>query len=64
MFNLLACGISWSAISLTEDATGPIEILVHNPHHYGNETAVDTLLANFALWGNKRTPSGLSAPGR
>ena len=45
-----ACGVSWEAYLLTEGSEEPIEILVHNPHRFGNETAIDELLSNMALW--------------
>ena len=46
-----ACGADWTAHSFAADNTDPIEIVVHNPHRFGNETAIDELLANFAIWG-------------
>ena len=45
-----ACGKSWTAYFLANASEEIIEIHVHNPHHFGNETAVDELLANTALW--------------
>ena len=45
-----ACGAGWSAYSLTSASEKPIRIVIHNPHHFGNETAIDELLANTALW--------------
>ena len=45
-----ACGVCWSAYSLTSGSEEPIEILIHNPHNFGNETAIDVLLSNLALW--------------
>lgn len=47
-----ACGVSWTAVPLTGMGTEPIEILIHNPHKYGNETAIDEMLAGTALWAN------------
>ena len=47
-----ACGEDWSAYILTTESEEPIEILIHNPHRFGNETAIDELLANTALWAN------------
>ena len=47
-----ACGIDWTAYVLTTASEAPIEILIHNPHRFGNETAIDELLANTALWAN------------
>ena len=45
-----ACGVVWSAHTFTSEE--PIEILIHNPHNFGNETAIDSLLSNTALWAN------------
>ena len=45
-----ACGAGWSAYSLMSASQEPIRIVIHNPHHFGNETAIDELLANTALW--------------
>ena len=44
------CGKDWSAYTLTSGSEEPIEILIHNPHIYGNENAIDDFLANIALW--------------
>ena len=45
-----ACGVDWGAYSLTSESEEPIEILIHNPHRFGNELAIDKMLANMALW--------------
>ena len=45
-----ACGVNWTAYTLTSASEEPIEILIHNPHSFGNETAIDELLSNTALW--------------
>ena len=50
LFGDSACGASWSAYRLQGAGDGPIDIVVHNPHNFGNETAVDELLGNVALW--------------
>ena len=47
-----ACGVNWTAYRLTSESEEPMEILIHNPHSFGNETAIDALLANTALWAN------------
>lgn len=52
LFGMSACGVDWTAHSFTKGNEAPIEILIHNRHHFGNETAIDELLANFAVWGN------------
>ena len=45
-----SCGISWTGYSCVGARKEPIEILIHNPHRYGNENAVDQLISNIALW--------------
>ena len=50
LFGDSVCGQGWSAYSFTKESEDPIHILIHNPHHFGNETAIDELLANVALW--------------
>ena len=44
------CGERWEAYTLTSDSEEPIEILIHNPHNFGNETAIDEMLSKTALW--------------
>ena len=59
-----ACGISWSAYSLTSTPETPIEILIHNPHCFGNETAIDEMLSKVALWGNMDFERDVLASGK
>ena len=44
------CGVRWEAYTLTSASEDMIEILVHNPHSFGNETAIDEMLSKTALW--------------
>ena len=44
------CGARWEAYVLTSASEDPIEILIHNPHSFGNETAIDEMLSQTALW--------------
>ena len=44
------CGKGWTAHLFTIGREDPIEIVVHNPHNFGNETAIDEMLSNIALW--------------
>ena len=48
-FGYSACGVDWTAHSFSKDA-GVIEIIVHNPHNFGNENAIDEMLSNIAFW--------------
>ena len=50
LYGSSACGAYWSAYVLTSESEEPIEILIHNPHSYGNEMAIDELLSNLAFW--------------
>ena len=50
LFGASACGVAWTAYSFTSAEEAQIEILIHNPHNFGNETAIDEMLANISLW--------------
>ena len=50
LFGDSACGATWTAYAFANELEDPIEILIHNPHRFGNETAVDELLDNTAFW--------------
>ena len=52
LYGSFACGTDWGAYTLRGDGTKAIEIVVHNPHKFGNETAIDEMLDGIALWGN------------
>ena len=52
LYGVSACGAVWTAHALTSESQDPIEILIHNPHSFGNETAIDKLLAGTAFWAN------------
>ena len=52
MYKVSACGVSWTAHTFLSDPEETIEILIHNPHRFGNETAIDELLSSIALWAN------------
>ena len=54
-----ACGVYWSAYTLANTSQEPIEIRIHNPHKFGNETAVDTFLANIAFWSGLEFEKGV-----
>lgn len=51
LYGVNACGADWTAHTFYGDGSQPIEILVHNPHVYGNDRAVDEMLDSVALWG-------------
>ena len=45
-----SCGVNRTAYTIASGSEEQIEILIHNPHNFGNEAAVDELLSNMALW--------------
>ena len=59
-----ACHEDWTAYTLTNMSEDPIEILIHNPHSFGNETAIDELLANTALWTDIEFEKGVLESGK
>ena len=44
------CGKSWTAHQFTSDSENPVEIIIHNPHGFGNETAIDEMMSSIAFW--------------
>ena len=50
LYGKSACGALWDTYLLANGSEAPIEILIHNPHSFGNETAIDELLTRTALW--------------
>ena len=52
LFGSSACCVSWTGYALTSSSEDTVEILVHNPHVFGNETAIDEMLDRMSLWGN------------
>ena len=50
VFGYAACAEEWTAYSLVNGTEDPVEIVIHNPHEFGNETAIDAMLSNVALW--------------
>ena len=63
LFGDSACGIDWTAHAFTAGCKDPIEILIHNPHSFGNERAIDELLSNMAIWAGIDFEKGVLASG-
>ena len=63
LYGRSACGVNWTAHTLMSDSEDIIEIIVHNPHDFGNETAVDELLSSMALWAGIDFEQGILAEG-
>lgn len=64
LYRSTACRVFWEAYSLVPASEAPIEILIHNPHRFGNENAIDELLANVALWGDFHFERDIMASGQ
>ena len=58
-----ACHVDWTSYVLTSGSEEPIEILIHNPHSFGNESAIDELLSNMALWTDIEFEKGILKSG-
>ena len=54
-----ACHEDWTAYVLTTGSEDPIEIVIHNPHSFGNETAIDEMLSSTALWADIEFEKGV-----
>ena len=50
LYGSSACSEYWTDYILTSESDEQIEIVIRNPHRYGNETAIDEMLSNLALW--------------
>ena len=64
IFKDAACGATWVPYVLMSDPEETIEIVIHNPHRFGNETAIDELLSSIALWANFDFEKGVMNSGR
>ena len=64
LLGVSACGVDWTAHSFSSGGTDPIEILIHNPHRFGNENAIDEMLSNVAIWGNVEFERDILAEGQ
>ena len=58
-----ACGVNWTAHFLTSESDETVEMLVHNPHYFGNETAIDEMLSQMALWAGIEFEKGVMSSG-
>ena len=43
------CGVDWFALDFIR-SDNIIEIVIHNPHNFGNENAIDEMLSSTTLW--------------
>ena len=63
LFGDSACGINVTAHAFTPGCEEPIEILIHNPHRFGNARAIDELLSNIDIWSGIDFEKGVLARG-
>ena len=50
LYGSSACSEYWTGYVLSSGSEESIEILIHNPHRFGNENAIDEMLSGLALW--------------
>lgn len=50
LYGFSACCKYWTGYMLSSGSEESIEILIHNPHRFGNENAIDEMLSNMSLW--------------
>lgn len=50
LYGVSACGEMWIAYALSNNGDEEVEIVIHNPHSFGNETAIDEFLSNISIW--------------
>ena len=63
LYGSSVCCACWSAYSFTSGRDEPIQIRIHNPHSFGNETAIDALLSNIAFWSGLDFEKGILESG-
>ena len=63
LYGSSSCGEGWTAYTLASESEETIEILVHNPHAFGNETAIDEMLQNVSIWGDMYFEKGILSSG-
>ena len=50
LYGYSTCGESWTAHHFAGTSDEAVEILVNNPHGFGNETAIDEMLSKLDFW--------------
>ena len=49
MYGSSNCGETWYIPKLVQNSNQPMEILINNPHEFGNETAIDEMLSTMVI---------------
>ena len=63
LYGSSSCGVCWSAYTFASGTDQPIVIRIHNPHSFGNETAIDQLLSTVAFWSGLDFEKGILESG-
>lgn len=50
LYGSSACGVSWVAHTFLSGEEETIKIVIHNPHRFGNENAIDEMLSSISFW--------------
>lgn len=50
LYGSSACGVSWVAHTFLSGKEETIKIVIHNPHRFGNENAIDEMLSSISFW--------------
>ena len=58
-----ACGEMWMAYAFLNELEDTIEIRIHNPHLFGNETAINEMLDGIAIWSGIEFEKGVLESG-
>ena len=63
MLGDVVCGVIWDAHTFMSDPEDTIEIVIHNPHSFGNENAIDEMLSNVSFWSGIEFEKGIIESG-
>ena len=63
MYGDSVCGVIWTAHVFMSDPEEIIEIRIHNPHSFGNETAIDEMLSGISFWTGIEFETGIMDSG-
>lgn len=50
LYGSTGCGVGWTAHTFLSDPDREIEIIIRNPHSFGNENAIDEMLSSISFW--------------
>ncbi|MBR5468028.1 MAG: histidine kinase [Firmicutes bacterium] len=64
LYGSTVCGEYWTAYPFFIGNDEPVEMVVHNPHRFGNEMAIDEMLSNIAIWNDINFERGILESGQ